>query len=98
MASRIPEDLDRLQADLTAKLRGCGAAHQAAGAQVLIELQELWADNTQGIPEASVRLINGEIVPLIDAALKGSSPGVVRAAVDDLVAAWRRLKPRLILP
>lgn len=98
MASRIPEDLDRLQADIATKLRGCGAAHQAAGAQVLVELQALWADHDQGIPEVSVRLINSEVTLLIDKILGGSTPVVVRAGVDELVAAWKRLKPRLILP
>ena len=96
--ARIPEDLDRLQADVTNRLRGCGAAHQAAAAQVMAELQWLWSDHDQGISDANIRLINKEISPVIDAVLAGRTPGAVRAAVDDLVASWKRLKPRLNLP
>lgn len=96
MPTRIPHDLPRLQSEFSKKLAGCGAATRAAGELVIDAIDHLW-DDEQGIPTPAADSINRTMSPLFDAVLAAPTPAATRAAVDDLVAAWRRLAPTLDL-
>lgn len=96
MPTKLPHDLPRLRSSLLPKLAGCGAATRAAGELVLNAIESLW-DDEQGIPTPAAQAVDATMSPLFDAVLSSPTPAATRAAVDDLVATWKRLAPTLVL-
>lgn len=90
MASSIPRDLGRLQADCELRLAGC-PAHRFAARMILWALTEIW-DDEQGIPEEDAAVIDEVLGPRFDRVAASGSAQEAASAVDDLVTAWESLQ------
>ncbi len=90
MPVSIPSDLDRLRADCERRLSAYPVFRFAA-LTIIDSLREEFGE--QGMSTADAERLDRELSPLLDAAVAAVTPQQVATAVDDLVTAWKRLRP-----
>ena len=96
MPIRLPQDITRLRAECARRFRDRPLVESAIGEILRCIDEEVWADE-QGVPAATVDLLNKEISPALDSVFEAPSETRLRTAVDNLVVVWRRIQPLIEL-